>query len=34
MKEGNHFEKPGENGKIILKWILKNYNGKLHTGFI
>jgi hypothetical protein len=34
LKERHHLEDLGVDGVIILKWTLKNQNGKVRTGFI
>jgi hypothetical protein len=28
LREGGHFKNPELDGKIILKWIFENFNGK------
>jgi hypothetical protein len=33
QKERDHLGKIGVDGRIILKWILEKYAGKLWTGF-
>jgi hypothetical protein len=33
LREGDHFEDIGVDGRIILKWIFKNWDGAL-TGLI
>jgi hypothetical protein len=27
MREGNHLEEPGVDGRIILQWIVRKYDG-------
>ena len=34
LNEGNHLEKSGVDGRIILKWILEKWNGGAWTELI
>jgi len=34
LKERDHAEDLGVDGRIILEWILGKYGGKVRTGFI
>ena len=34
MREGDNFKDPGMGGRIILKWILKNWDGASRTWLI
>ena len=33
-EEGDHFEDPDTDGRIILKWIFKMWNGGVWTGYV
>jgi hypothetical protein len=34
LKEINHYEDLDVDGRAVLKWILKKYDGRVRTGFI
>jgi len=34
MREGDYFEDPGVDGRIILNWIFKKWDGEAWTGLI
>jgi hypothetical protein len=34
MREGDYFEDPGVDGRIILNWIFKKWDGEACTGLI
>ena len=33
LREGDHLEEPGIDGRIILRWIFKEWDGGSWTGF-
>jgi hypothetical protein len=34
LRERDHLEEPGLNGRIILKWISNTWDGETCTGFV
>jgi hypothetical protein len=34
VREGDYFEDPGVDGRIILNWIIKKWDGEAWTGLI
>jgi len=34
LREGDHLEDPGADGRIILRWIFRNWDGEAWIGLI